>query len=311
MTMITNKPNNMTMNQDAFLKKHPIIGKLKEQNSQECRYYEKKYPEEGQYVMFVACKINEHGILGKLPEFNNIEALISKTEVSSGRTNSYYKFFKPGKYQTCLVLKVDEEKGYIDLSRKRAKNPVQLEVFYTFFRKSQIVDLIIKRVAKQANKPLKTLYKQIVWPLYRSFIHPFDVFRKFLSDPSILDDCNLGGIKKILEKAIKWKMPLKLIKVEAVFEMTCFNYDGIEAIKKSLAVAEEMGSKEHPVEVFFVSSPVFRVCTTTFDHEYGLKILKQACNQMAQKIKQYGGNLQITRHPYVILDPKYNFEKHK
>ncbi|KAJ6243861.1 eukaryotic translation initiation factor 2 subunit 1 [Anaeramoeba flamelloides] len=293
-----------TTNQNSLLKNHSMFGKLKDQSILECRYYEKKYPEEGQLVMFIASQITEHGILGKLPEFNNIESLISKTEVSSGRANSFYKYFRPGKYQACLVLRVDEEKGYIDLSRKRVNNPVELEVFRRFFRKSQLVHFIMKKVAKESVKALKTLYKQIVWPLYHRSVHPFDAFRKFLSDPTVLDNFNLGNIKKILKKVIKQKMPLRLIKVEAVFEMTCFNYDGIEAIKKSLTVAEQMGTNEHPIEVFLITAPIFRVCTTTFDHEYGLETLKQACNGMAEMIQNFGGSFQITRPPRALLNEK-------
>ncbi|KAJ3434850.1 eukaryotic translation initiation factor 2 subunit [Anaeramoeba flamelloides] len=310
-TTKTTQKTQRTPNKNSLLKNHSMFGKLKDQSIQECRYYEKKYPEEGQLVMFIASQITKHGILGKLPEFNSIESLISKTEVSSGRTNSFYKYFRPGKYHACLVLRVDEEKGYIDLSRKRVTSPVELEAFRTFFRKSQLVHFIMKKVAIESAKSLKTLYKQIVWPLYKRSLHPFDAFRKFLSDPTFLDEFNLGNIQKILKKVIKQKMPLRLIKVDAVFEMTCFNFYGIEAIKKSLIVAEEMGTKEHPIEVFLISSPVFRVCTTTFDHEYGLETLKQACNGMAEMIKNFGGSFQITRQPRVLLNKKKHLKKEK
>ena len=85
----------------------------------QCRFYRKDFPEEGDLVITQATKLHENGAYVVLLEYQNMEGLILSTEVTKKRVKSVNKFIKIGKTETMMVIRVDKEKRYIDLSKKK------------------------------------------------------------------------------------------------------------------------------------------------------------------------------------------------
>jgi hypothetical protein len=54
-----------------------------------------------------------------LLEYNGIEGMILLSELSRRRIRSISKLIKVGRQEPVMVLRVDKEKGYIDLSKRR------------------------------------------------------------------------------------------------------------------------------------------------------------------------------------------------
>ena len=110
----------------------------------ECRYYENKYPNEGDYVKVwirfsesldgltfwtIKVKVKEvvdNGAYVSLLEYNNIEGslsissipwlngwigMITTSEFTTARMKNITKVIKEGKQETVIVLRVDKEKG--------------------------------------------------------------------------------------------------------------------------------------------------------------------------------------------------------
>jgi ribosomal protein S1 len=59
-----------------------------------------------------------------LLEYNGIEGMILLSELSRRRIRSISKLIKVGRQEPVMVLRVDKEKGYIDLSKRRV-SPVR------------------------------------------------------------------------------------------------------------------------------------------------------------------------------------------
>ena len=62
--------------------------------------------------------IDEMGAYVKLLEYNNVEGMILMTELSRRRIRSINKLLRVGKQEVVSVLRVDTDRGYIDLSKK-------------------------------------------------------------------------------------------------------------------------------------------------------------------------------------------------
>jgi len=58
------------------------------------------------------------GAYVQLLEYNNIEGMILLSELTRRRIRSVSKLIKVGRIEPVMVLRVDKEKGYIDLSKR-------------------------------------------------------------------------------------------------------------------------------------------------------------------------------------------------
>jgi translation initiation factor 2 subunit 1 len=58
------------------------------------------------------------GAYVSLLEYNGIEGMILLSELSRRRIRSINKLIKVGRQEAVMVLRVDKDKGYIDLSKR-------------------------------------------------------------------------------------------------------------------------------------------------------------------------------------------------
>jgi translation initiation factor 2 subunit 1 len=88
------------------------------------------------------------------------------------------KLRKIGKEEVCMVIRADEEGGYIDLSKKRV--PSQIAAFEEKYQKGKQVQAMMRAVVEKTGSDLHDLYKTIVWPLQKRFPHALDAFQEAL-----------------------------------------------------------------------------------------------------------------------------------
>lgn len=81
-----------------------------------------------------------------------------------------------GRQEPVMVLRVDKEKGYIDLSKRRV-SPEDVAACDERFSKSKMVHSIMRHVAETTGQDVEELYKYIAWPLYKAYGHAFDAFK--------------------------------------------------------------------------------------------------------------------------------------
>jgi translation initiation factor 2 subunit 1 len=120
--------------------------------------------------------VHESGAYVVLLEYLNMEALILSTEVTKKRVKLVNKFLKIGKQETMMVIRVDKEKRYIDLSKKKVQ-PEEAVSCEKHFKKAKMVHNILKQMAVKMDVTLLSLYEQFGWDLYDKYGHAYDSFR--------------------------------------------------------------------------------------------------------------------------------------
>jgi len=125
-----------------------------------CRMYQNEFPEIDEVVMVQVKSIAEMGAYVSLLEYNNMEGMILMSELSRRRIRSISKLIKVGRQEPVMVLRVDEEKGYIDLSKRRV-SPEDVEECQQRYAKSKLVHSILTHVATTTNTDLDELYRRV------------------------------------------------------------------------------------------------------------------------------------------------------
>jgi len=274
--------------------------------------YEAEYPEVGELVYVVVERLTESSeIYVHLPEYNK-EAMISPSELIKGRVKSYIKYGRKGKTDICVVVRVDSQKGYIDLSKKRVtpEEKVQHEQKYN---KSKTVHSIAKRVSEVTHVDLVNIYTSIIWPLYKKYTHAFDAFQKLQNDnENIFNGIDIpNNVHESFIQAITQRMKTQIYNIRSYVDITCFSVHGIEGIKTALREGESVhhvqeGDELDRVKIKLIAPPTYLIETITNDQEFGIKLLRKSITAIQDSITQLGGTFTVKTWPSVSNDPQSN-----
>ncbi|KAJ5735271.1 translation initiation factor 2 alpha subunit [Penicillium malachiteum] len=268
-----------------------------------CRFYEDKYPEVDSYVMVNVKQIAEMGAYVKLLEYDNIDGMILLSELSRRRIRSIQKLIRIGRNEVVIVLRVDKEKGYIDLSKRRV-SPEDVVKCEERYNKSKAVHSILRHVAEATQVPLEELYQKIAWPLDKKYGHSHDAFKIAISNPEVWNEIEFPSepVKKELQQYISKKLTPAPTKVRADIEVTCFSYEGIGAVKTALRTAEAENTPENQIKVKLVAPPLYVLTSQCLDKTLGIQQLEAAIQRIEVAIKAAGGNCTVKMAPKAVTE---------
>ena len=268
-----------------------------------CRFYEEKFPEIDSFVMVNVKQIAEMGAYVKLLEYDNIDGMILLSELSRRRIRSIQKLIRVGRNEVVVVLRVDKEKGYIDLSKRRV-SPEDIVKCEERYNKSKMVHSIMRHVAEKTEVPLEELYTDIAWPLNKKYGHAVDAFKLSITNPSVWDEVTFKSvkIKEELQSYISKRLTPQPTKVRADVEVTCFGYEGIDAVKTALRTAEAKSSEAAQVKVRLVSPPLYVLTSQTLDKTIGIQVLEEAIREVDQNIRAAGGLCVVKMAPKAVTE---------
>ncbi|XP_044263677.1 eukaryotic translation initiation factor 2 subunit 1 [Tribolium madens] len=273
-----------------------------------CRFYREKYPEVEDVVMVNVRAIAEMGAYVHLLEYKNIEGMILLSELSRRRIRSINKLIRVGKTEPVVVIRVDKDKGYIDLSKRRV-SAEDVEKCTERFAKAKAVNSILRHVAEllkyESDEQLEELYQKTAWYFEEKYkknkASAYDFFKQAVADPSILAECELDDrTKEVLLSNIKRKLTSQAVKIRADIECACYGYEGIDAVKTALKSGLSLSTEELPIKINLIAPPLYVMTTSTPEKQDGLKILNDAIEKIKATISELGGVFNVQMAPKVV-----------
>lgn len=114
----------------------------------------------------------------------------------------------------------------------------------------------MQRVAINCDIELIELYKQLIWPINKDDKDDYKALAVFKSvaqsqDPmSLFKDYEIKeNVVKELIRQISVKLSPHLIRIKADFEVVCFTFEGIDAIREALLEGIKAGTEENKEEI--------------------------------------------------------------
>eukprot|EP00003_Mantamonas_plastica_P030477 TRINITY_DN7590_c0_g2_i1.p1 TRINITY_DN7590_c0_g2~~TRINITY_DN7590_c0_g2_i1.p1 ORF type:complete len:320 (+),score=135.64 TRINITY_DN7590_c0_g2_i1:114-962(+) len=242
-----------------------------------------------------------------LLEYGNLEGMIMLSELSRRRIRSINRLIRVGRQECVLVMRVDKEKGYIDLSKRRV-SPEDIAKCEEKYNKSKTVHSIIRHISETTKNPMLDLYELIAWPLYKKYGHAFDAFKAALYEPdAVLEGIKMDDdVKKELLKNIERRMTPQPLKMRADIELTCFHYEGIDAIKKALGAGEaavpDEDDGDEPIKINLVAPPLYVITMTSLEKKRGIEKMTTAIEAIETVIAEYDGSLNVKVAPRSVTE---------
>lgn len=268
-----------------------------------CRMYRNKYPTVEDMCIVQVKNVAEMGAYVSLLEYDNAEGMILLSELSKKRIRSINKLIRVGRTEVVVVMRVAEEKGYIDLSKRRVQRE-EIPTLEVKYDKSKKVHAIMRHASEASRIPMIKLYEQFGWDLYDRFGHAYDAFKLLVTDPDTVNieryNINEKALAALL-KHVNRKMEPKAYKLRADINVTCSAYEGIDAIKAALGSALKLAeTKELDLQIKLVAPPTYVLLSQNFNKTKGVAFLQECCDTIEAKITEAGGGYAVMEAPRAV-----------
>ena len=90
--------------------------------------------------------------------------------------------------------------------------------------------------------------------------------------------------------------------MRADVEVTCFGYEGIDAVKTALRAAEARNTSDAQVKVKLVSPPLYVLTSQCLEKGTGITLLEQAIKDIEENIRSAGGGCVTKMAPKAVTE---------
>jgi len=193
-------------------------------------------PKEDEIVLCTITKVHNHGVFARMDEYDNQSGLIHISEISPGRIRNIREFVSEGKVVVCKVLRINTERGHIDLSLRRVNESVRRKKLEDIKQLAK-AERIVMDSAKSLNLDPKELYNKLYDGISEDYESIYDAFLDIVEGELNLEE---HGIEKDTAKTIS-EFVIEKIKPEYVTisgQVKMISYLGLEDVKNWLLQIE-------------------------------------------------------------------------
>ncbi|MBN1377188.1 S1 RNA-binding domain-containing protein [Candidatus Woesearchaeota archaeon] len=198
------------------------------------------FPDEDEIVLCTVTKVQKHSVFCVLEEYGKKTGLIHISEVSPGRIRNIRDYVEEGKVVVCKVLKVDETRGYIDLSLRRVSQN-QARIKKEQIKQEQKAEKIIENIAKKLKKEVKGVYSAVAKVLLKNYDYIHEGFNDYVKNNIDLKKILPEKISGPLSEEVKSKIKPKKIIIKGEFKLSSYEKKGVDIIKQALVMLEKKG----------------------------------------------------------------------
>lgn len=232
-------------------------------------YKKKGLPEEDEIVLCKVTKLFPNSVFVDLLEYDN-SGMIHISEISPGRIRNLRDFVSLDRQIICKVLRIDREKGHIDLSLRRV-NSLQRTAKLDEYKQELKSENLVQNLSKKLKKPVEQIYQKIAESVFKKYSHLYLCFKDVAAGNVDLE--KIGVEKKLAEELTiaiidKFK-PLKVV-IKNEINLKTYASDGVERIKAVLAQIEKVSPS---FNLFYLGGGRFKLIAEDADYKSAEKKL--------------------------------------
>merc|ERR1719401_857853 len=107
-------------------------------------------------------------------------------------------------------------------------------------------------------------------------------------------------LKKEIEAVLQRRLIQSMVRLQAKVEVSCTEYEGIDAVKAALTEGFKANKPECEVNIKLIAHPVFALNCQCRDKDLGMSTLEEAMSLIEKAIKEKGGVFAIKSKPTFV-----------
>lgn len=240
-------------------------------------------PEEDELVICTVTKIQYNSVFAKLDEYDKF-GMIHISEISPGRIRNIRDYVREGKVIVCKILRVNKEKGHIDLSLRRV-NKLQKINKINQIKLEQKSEKIVELAAKSLKIDFKEFYKKVTEKVFVKYPSLNLFFWDVIKENVNLEDF-VEGKKEVdeLRELITTRIKPTEVHVDGHFILQSYNPEGINDIKNALKKAEM-----DKINIIYEGGGKYKISVTAEEYKEAEKIMKDASEKVISALQSNKG----------------------
>jgi len=247
------------------------------------------YPEAGEFVLGTVDNVFKQGAFIKLDEYANRSGMLHISEISLKWVRNIRDFVKEGQKVVLQVLKVNPEKGHVDLSLRRVSD-MQRKLKLKEVKETQRSGKLLELLAKELGASHEEVAENVSKKLLAEYDSVYAGLEAISADPKAAAGLNLSKEwESKLVEVVEANIKSPIIEVTGFLELSSFAGDGVDKIGESLKAVHAAGSEEYSVSVSYVSAPIYRVRVRGASYKGAERVMKSAADAAAKAVAAGGG----------------------
>ncbi len=232
-------------------------------------YRRQGFPEENEIVLCKVTKIFPNSVFVDLLEYNR-SGLIHISEIAPGRIRNLREYVTPDRQVVCKVLRIDLEKGHIDLSLRRVNSHERSEKLEEV-KQEQKAEQLVKNISKKLKLIPESLYKELMNAVGKKYPSLYLCFRDMAAGNCQLESLGIkSDLAQEISAAVNEKFKPQKIMLKAEIRLQTYVPEGIEKIKNTLA---EVGKLSPAISLSYLGAGRYHLVVEEVDYKTAEKHL--------------------------------------
>ncbi len=249
-----------------------------------------EWPESGDLVIASIESVMDYGAYANLDEYNK-RGFLHISEISSARIRNIRDFVRENQKMVLKVLRVNVEKGHIDLSLRRVTKRERIEKIKSW-KKDRKGDALLHAVAEKVGLPIHEVYQiagmllEEKYGLYEGFEIVVKEGVEALTKLGIPED-----LAKVIAQVAEERIKIKMVKVRGVLEVRCMKPNGVKCIKDAFTDAKQSQEvKDAKIEFCVIAAPKYSVEVSADNWKHAEEVLEKVSENVIANITEAGGH---------------------
>ena len=247
-----------------------------------------EWPEAGDLVIATIETVTDYGAYAKLDEYDK-RGLLHVSEISSSWIRSIRDFVREGQKVVLKVLRVDLEKGHIDLSLRRVTKRERIEKVLSW-KKERKADALLRGIAEKVALTSEEVYEKTgkildaKYGLYEGFEKSATEGPEALTEIGVPENFAIA-----FAQVAKERIRVKMVKVKGVLEIRCMKPNGVKIIKEVFDKAKAEETKDTEVKLHVIAAPKYSIETLAENYKRAEDVLQKVAQSVVSNIQEAGG----------------------
>ena len=254
-----------------------------------------EWPEFGELVIATIEKVMDYGAYAKLDEYEK-QGLLHISEISNARIRRIRDYVRENQKMVLKVIRVDVEKGHINLSLRRVTKRERIEKNKSW-KKNRKGEAILNEVAEKAGLPVNEVYEKAggileeKYGLYEGLEEVVKEGVEVLTKLDVPED-----LAEVIAQVAEDRIKIKMVKVKGVINVRCSKPNGVKCIQDAFIDAgKSHRSKDAKIEFYVVAAPKYSVEVSADNWKRAEELFEKVCESVVTNITKAGGHGSYTR----------------